>query len=119
MPTDKHRFVATLARAASASASSLRRWLEADLSGRGVALVDVTDALVSFEIHGPATRDVLSKGCGLDFHPRSFLPGQCARTRFAQIPVLIECIDESSRFELSVAQSYSAYLHSWLKDAAE
>jgi sarcosine oxidase subunit gamma len=61
---------------------------------------------------------VLSKSCGLDFHPRRFALGHCARTRFAQIPVLIDCVDALPRFELYVQKSYSHYLEDWLIDAA-
>jgi sarcosine oxidase, subunit gamma len=85
---------------------------------QGFALVDLSDGWVGLEVSGSASRDVLSKGCGLDLHPRSFPVGHCARTRFAQIPLVIECPDEPSRFELHVARSYFDYLHSWLIDAA-
>lgn len=98
-------------------ASGLRQHIEPDLSRLGLVLVGLTDGLVVFEVRGPAARDVLSKGCGLDFHPRVFPAGRCARTRFAQIPVLIECLEQPSRFELYVARSYSGYLHAWLTDA--
>src|SRR5262249_20320998 len=99
------------------TASSLRARLESDLPKHGLALVDVTDALASLEIRGSAARDVIAKGCGIDFHPRSLPTGRCVRTRFAQIAVVIDCIDDSPRFELSVARSYLDYLHSWLTDA--
>jgi sarcosine oxidase, subunit gamma len=100
------------------TASGLRQRLEPDLAGQGLALVDVTDAFATIEVHGPAARELLAKGCGLDVHRHSFVTGRCARTRFAQTPALIECIDDSPRFELSVARSYFDYLYSWLKDAA-
>jgi sarcosine oxidase subunit gamma len=86
-------------------------------AGAGAVLVDITDGIAAFEMHGPAVRDLLAQGCGLDFHPRSFPPGHCARTRFAQIAVLIDCLDEL-RFVLYVSRSYAHYLQSWLIDAA-
>lgn len=100
------------------AAASLRQRLEPALASQGVALVDVTDALPSLEVHGPFARDLLAKGCGLDMHRHSFVAGRGTRTRFAHIPVVIECLDDSPRFELSVARSYFDYLHAWLKDAA-
>jgi len=100
------------------TSSGLRQRLDPDLAGQGLALVDVTDAWVTLEVHGPSARDLLAKGCGLDLHRHSFVSGRCARTRCAQIPVILECLDDSPRFELSVARSYFDYLHSWLKDAA-
>lgn len=88
-----------------------------DVPAQGLALVDLSDGVASLEVSGSAVREVLSKGCGLDLHPRSFPPGRCARTRLAQIPLVIECL-EQSRFELHVARSYRHYLHSWFTDAA-
>jgi sarcosine oxidase subunit gamma len=100
----------------AAHASSAGR-LERAAAGRGAVLVDITDGVAAFEAQGPAVRDLLAQGCGLDFHPRSFPPGLCARTRFAQIAVLIDCLDEL-RFVLYVSRSYAHYLQSWLTDAA-
>jgi sarcosine oxidase subunit gamma len=100
------------------TASSLREGLQTELAAKGLVLADVTDAFESLEVRGPDARDLLSSGCGLDLHPHSFAAARCARTRFAQIPVVIECIDDSPRFELSVARSYFDYLHLWLTDAA-
>ena len=99
-------------------ASSLRDRVESDLPKYGIALVDLTDALSGLEVRGPTMREVLSKGCGLDLDPRTFPPGRCARTRFAQIPVVVECLDDPPRFQLHVARSYLHYLHSWLIDSA-
>jgi len=93
--------------------------LECALALPGLAVVDLSDGLASIDVRGPAAREVFSKGCGLDFHPRGFPVGRCARTRLAQVLVVIECIDDSPRFELTVARSYSRYLHAWLTDAAK
>jgi sarcosine oxidase subunit gamma len=92
--------------------------LESDLAQQGLAMVELTDGLASLEARGPAVRDVLSKDCALDFHPRHFPAGRCARTRFAQIPVVIEHLDGPPRFELTVARSHFDYLRTWLADAA-
>lgn len=99
-------------------ASVLRENIEPDLLQQGLTLVDLTDGLAGLEVQGSAAREVLSKGCGLDLHPRSFPTGRCARTRFAQIPVVVDCLDEPPRFELYVARSYFSYLRLWLIDAA-
>jgi sarcosine oxidase subunit gamma len=85
---------------------------------RDVIAVDITDAFAVLEVQGDSARELLSRGCGLDLHPRMFRVGQCARTRFAQIPVVLTCVDHSHRFELYVARSYASYLRSWLVDAA-
>jgi sarcosine oxidase, subunit gamma len=98
-------------------ASNLREAFSPGLLAEGGVLVDLTDGIAAFEVEGAAARDVLAQGCGLDFHAKSFPPGRCARTRFAQIAVVIDCIDES-RFELYVSRSYAHYLQAWLLDAA-
>jgi|ERR1700687_4293274 len=100
-------------------ASSLSEHLGVDLPTHGLALVDLTHALSGIEVRGSSAREVLSKGCGLDLDPRTFPPGRCARTRFAQISVVLECRDdESPCFQLHLGRSYSHYLHAWLTDAA-
>jgi len=98
--------------------SSLRECIEPDRRKRYLVLVDLTDGFAGLDVQGSAAREIMSKGCGLDFHPRSFPAGRCARTRFAQIPVVIDCLDQPCRFELYVARSYVDYLRSWLTDAA-
>ena len=101
-------------------ASSLREQMQSDLAAQNIALVDLTDGMSTLEVQGPATREILAKGCGLDLHPQTFPAGHCARTRFAQIPVIVECLDESesARFGLYAARSYHNYLCAWLNDAA-
>jgi sarcosine oxidase subunit gamma len=99
-------------------ASRLRERLESYLALPGLAIVELTDGLATLDVRGLAAREVLSKGCALDLHPRRFPAGRCARTRFAQVPVVIECLDDAPRFELTVARSYWRYLHAGLTDAA-
>jgi sarcosine oxidase subunit gamma len=99
-------------------ASCVRERVESDVAQQGLAIVELTDGFASLEVRGPGVRDLLAKGCGVDFHLRRFPAGRCARTRFAQVPVVIECLDEPLRFQLTVARSYCRYLYAWLTDAA-
>jgi sarcosine oxidase subunit gamma len=78
---------------------------------------NMSSALRRTQIEGTHARALLSKGCGLDIHPQTFPPGRCARTRFAGIPVIVRCTEESA-FQCIVAASYVEYLDSWLADAA-
>jgi sarcosine oxidase subunit gamma len=89
----------------------------ADLAAQGVVAVDLTDGLAVLDLQGDSARDILAKGCGLDIGAKSFLPGRCARTRFTQVAVLIECVDAAA-FRLYVSRSYAHYLGAWLADAA-
>ena len=88
------------------------------MAEQGLALVDVSDALAVLEIRGAAAREALSRGCGLDLHPEAFPAGRCARTRFAQIAIILECLGPQEAFELTAARSYLQYLRDWLTDAA-
>lgn len=99
-------------------ASELTQYVDSELAPRGLMRVDVTDALTAVEVSGPSARDLLSKGCGLDLDPRVFGAWLCARTRFAQIPVVVTCVGDSRRFELYALRSHTQYLRSWLIDAA-
>lgn len=96
--------------------ATLPEGIELELARQGLALTDLSFALRVLEVRGASAREILSKGCGLDFHPKSFGRGQCARTRFAQIPVVIDCLGDV--FELYVGRSYSRYMESWLRDAS-
>ena len=91
--------------------------VESEASKQGLVLADVSDAYSTFEIRSPAARELLSKGCGLDLHPSEFPLGRCARTRFAQLAVVLECTGEDL-FELTCGRSYERYLREWLDDAA-
>lgn len=90
----------------------------AEVAAQGAVLIDATDGIGVLSIRGPLARDVLSKGCGLDFHPGAFPGGRCARTRFAQMAVIIEHIDDAPSFRLYVARSYLRFLTDWIADAA-
>ena len=94
----------------------LRNILAPELAAQSLVLVDLTDGLVVLEIAGSAGREVLGRCCGLDFDLRRFGAGKCARTRFAQISVVIDCIHEPSSFTLYAPRSYAAWLTDWLCD---
>ena len=101
-----------------AAATSMRDRHQSEIVAQALVLVDLSDGLVVLDARGAAVRQVLWKVCGLDFHSNSFPVGSCARTRLAQIPVVIDCPSEPLQFYLYVARSYLHYLHSWLTDAS-
>lgn len=90
----------------------------ADLANQGAVLIDATDGVGVLSVRGALARDVLSKGCGLDLRPQTFPVGRCARTRFAQMPVIVDHTDDAPGFRLYVAPSYLRYLADWIEDAA-
>jgi sarcosine oxidase subunit gamma len=87
------------------------------LAQQGLVLTNVTDGLAVLAVRGSAARDVLSKACGLDFHEFVFTVGRCARTRLAQISVIVDCLGDPPGFDLYVPRSYLRYLADWLEDA--
>jgi sarcosine oxidase subunit gamma len=102
----------------SQAPAAIHQQAAAELAGQGAVLVDMTDGFGALKVHGPMAREVLSKGCGLDFHPTGFPVGRCARTRFAQLSVIVEHTDDAPTFHLYVPRSYLAFLADWLADAA-
>ena len=91
--------------------------IDAVCAGNLYHLSDVTDGRIAFRIEGPASQVLLSKGCSLDFHDRSFAIGRCAQTLLAQIPILVHRPSEQPAFELYVDASFGTYLKSWFADA--
>jgi heterotetrameric sarcosine oxidase gamma subunit len=98
------------------SALDIQKHLQAELAAQDLALADLSDGLVVFDIAGANARALLAKGSGVDFDLLRFPVGHCARTRFAQVPVVVECV-APERFELTVGRSYRYYLELWLQDA--
>lgn len=103
---------------AETNVARLRNVLAPQLAAQSLVLVDLTDGLVVLELSGTAARQVLATSCGLDLDGRAFAAGHCARTRLAQIPVVIDCVQDSGVFELYAPRSYGSYLEDWLLDAS-
>ena len=80
--------------------------------------------------HGPVRRlrDPCARRCArggmcslavaaIDFAPNAFGPDACARTRLAQLPVVVRRVT-AERFECVVDRSAAQYLFDWMQDAA-
>jgi sarcosine oxidase subunit gamma len=107
-----------LVRTGEGDASSLEASLRRALVGQYVSIVDVSDARALLALSGPRSRDVLMQGSGLDLHPRSFGPGQCARTLLARAPIILQQLTDAPNYRIFVARSFAHYLAKWLCDAA-
>src|SRR5262249_48834026 len=59
------------------------------LQGSFFAVTDITQGQSVLRLSGPNVRDVLSKGCSLDLHPKVFGRGRCAQTVVAKVGVTI------------------------------
>ncbi len=84
-----------------------------------VTVTDVTHGLAELRVIGPACREVLSKLCGLDFHPTAFANGTAKPSSLAKTVQLIirRDVDTLPAFSIIGAQSLGAYLWDTLMHA--
>jgi sarcosine oxidase, subunit gamma len=80
------------------------------------AVVDVSAHRTLLELRGPAVRDLLSRGCSLDLHPRAFPADACAQTMLARADVIL-FQPGAEAFGVFVRSSFANYLVAWLRDA--
>ncbi len=90
--------------------------LSAALDGLHRSIVDLSANRVALELSGPRAKEVLSKGCSLDLHPRSWLPGMCAQTMLGRAQVILH--ERSDTTGILVRPSFADYLVDWLIDAS-
>jgi sarcosine oxidase subunit gamma len=102
--------------AGSVLAGSLRAALSAH-QGLHYSVVDVGSGNTTFTLHGPASADLLSRGCPLDLHARAFAAGAVAQSHIARAPALLRCVEAGSSYEITVRRSFAPYLFSWLCEA--
>jgi sarcosine oxidase subunit gamma len=89
--------------------------LESALEGVHHSLVDVSADRTVVELSGEQRLEVLTRGCGLDLHPRSWRDGRCAQTLLAGIPALLQERDHATR--VLVRPSFAGHLVDWLQVA--
>ena len=85
---------------------------------RAFAVSNVSDASVTIAVEGTLAAALLARGCGLDVSAETFGNSACARTRLAQLPVVLRRVT-SERFECLVDRSAAQWLYDWMEDAAE
>ena len=88
--------------------------LEEALSGLHVAVNDISSGQTIIRLRGPRARDLLSKGCPLDFHPRAFGVGNCAQSHVGKSNALVIQVDEKPTYDIIVRRSFADYLARWL-----
>jgi sarcosine oxidase subunit gamma len=91
--------------------------LETVFSGMHHSLVDVSANRVVLELAGEHRFELLSTGCGLDLHPRSWRDGMCAQTLLARVPVILQERADTTR--VFVRPSFRDYLVDWLEDSGQ
>jgi len=97
---------------------SLLQELSEALRDLFAAVTDISAGQTIIRIGGDCAREVISKGCTLDLHPRVFNKGQCAQSGIAKVSVLIRHVDDVPTFDVVVRRSFAEYLWMWFKDAA-
>jgi sarcosine oxidase subunit gamma len=100
--------------APAGSEGKLASDLRQAFTGQHAAVIDVTESRTVISISGPDARNVLARGCSLDFHPRVFGPGQCAQTGLAKANVLIDQRDAAPSYDIYVLKSFADYLWQWI-----
>ena len=96
----------------------LLRRLREFLSGQHASVTDMSGGQIALRLAGPGVRDVLAKGCTLDFHPHKFKVGTCAQSGLAKANVLIGLVDDQPVYEIVVRRSFAEYLVLWFRHAA-
>jgi sarcosine oxidase, subunit gamma len=91
--------------------------LRAAFAGQFSAAVDIGSGYTVLEIDGPKTREVLSRGCPLDLHPKLFGEGQCAQSHFFKASLTLVPLG-GDRFDLIVRRSFADYFVKIMLDAA-
>jgi sarcosine oxidase, subunit gamma len=82
------------------------------------AATDMSSGYACFALSGPAARMLLAMGCGIDMHAAAFRTGQCVRTHFALVLLLIVAVGDH-QFELYLDRSLARYLGDWLVEAGK
>jgi sarcosine oxidase subunit gamma len=92
--------------------------LRAALGDMFSSVTEVSGGQTIVMLRGAAVRELLSKECPLDFHPRAFAAGSCAQSHIAKAPVLLRPLEDGAVFEIVVRRSFADYFWLWLEDAA-
>lgn len=96
---------------------SLGAALAQGLGADQAAIVELDHARTVIRVSGRSARDVLAKGCVIDLHARSFVPGQTAQTALFHVNSLIHCV-AADTFDLYVTRSHGQSFWEALTDAS-
>ena len=106
--------------AATRSAAELEAQLRAAVGEHGGAAIDVSAQRTTLRLSGPDARDLLTKGCSLDLHPKVFTKGTAAQSMLGLAAVVLIALDDAGTdYRILVRASFARYLADWLIDAAE
>jgi sarcosine oxidase subunit gamma len=106
-----------LLKTATGSGEAIEVALRTALAGKHFSVVQVGSGNTTFSLQGAAAADLLSRGCPLDLHARSFADGSLAQSHIAKANVVLYCLKAESSFEITVRRSFAEYLFLWLCEA--
>ncbi len=106
-----------LLKVAGGEGDAIESALRASLQGQHFSVVQVGSGNTTLALEGPASADLLSRGCPLDLHSRIFKDGALAQSHIAKANVTILCLQAGQRFEVTVRRSFADYLFRWLCEA--
>ncbi|MGF6774184.1 sarcosine oxidase subunit gamma [Paraburkholderia sp. GAS199] len=92
--------------------------LGAAFAGVFASAVDIGSGYTVLEISGTRAREVLTRGCPLDLHPKLFGPGQCAQSHYFKASMTLIPTGAES-FDIVVRRSFADYFVKIMLDAAE
>ena len=87
-------------------------------AGLFASAVDIGSGYTVLEISGTRTREVLSRGCPLDLHPKLFGVGQSAQSHYFKASLTLLPTGADS-YELVIRRSFADYFVKIMLDAAE
>ncbi len=107
-----------LLRSSEPRGSELEARLDAAFTGIFATAVDVGSGYTVLEASGERVRDVISRGCPLDLHPRVLARGQCAQSHYFKASIVLVPTAEDT-FEIVVRRSFADYFCRIMLDAAQ
>ena len=77
----------------------------------GIRTQDIHETIIK------AAADLISRGCPLDLHVRSFPAVSLAQSQISKANVVLYCLEAETAFEITVRRSFAEYLFKWLCEA--
>ncbi len=106
-----------LLKTAAGTGDAIEAALRAALAGKHFSVVQVGSGNTTFSLQGAAAADLISRGCPLDLHARSFPDGSLAQSHISKANVVLYCLQAETSFEITVRRSFAEYLFKWLCEA--
>jgi len=91
--------------------------IKTNLNNENFAITDISHSRVIIQIKGPQAKEVLKKGCPINFN--EFEKNNCAGSVFHGINIVVDCIDDYSQiFNLLTLRSFGESLYHHITDAS-